>query len=1044
VQPELAWSPLTKDFGAINVGSSSSDQTFTLTNSGGSTATGCSAPTIDDTTNFTIATDNCGTSDLAGSNATCTVLIHANPGTTGVKTATLSRACTWGGTATTTTNQIVVTGVEPSLAWSPLTKDFGKVNVGSNSSTQTFTLTNSGSGTASGCSAPSLSNSTDFSITTDNCGTADLAGSAATCTVLVRANPASAGALSTTLSRTCTVGGSPSTTANQIIVTGLEAFTENWPFDFGSDASYTFDSSKIDFTGGVARLTGTDQTDDDNTASGFGGGILSGASWDATNGYLRLAQTGSPTNRAELDPSWTPNYANILGYWKLDGSGSIADAATIPAAIGTAGTTKNPNGTGMSYSTGKINQGINFDGVDDEISSYNPGISFTDDTFTVTGWFKANAGSSGTDGLFGTIQWDPSYATLNLTAIYIGSDDSLGFQSEDTTLNILAFSGGSVRDGKWHHFAVIRDKANSTDSIYVDTLLVASAADTRTGNFNLASSPSVIQYGHDPGNKFDGQLDEVTLWNGALSPSDLAKIYDRQFAKYSGTVTSRVMDALSTGLSWTTLSWKPTLPFQKELPDYSGGSIQNETSTDYGAIATNTLMNGIVGLWHLDETSGTTGAGSVKDASGQSNNGTPNSTMIFGADGILGKTPSFDGTATGSIEVANNANLSFDTSQSFTLQAWIKTSVGSIGSSAKILVKRDTASSTGAYTLQLAQNKYPELELEGAGALTGAYDSSLDVRDGKWHHIVAVVDRSAGYAYLYRDGVLRGSTAVTANLSTTAPLGIGSWTNAPADYNEEFNGSIDEVAIWSRALSAAEILQLYRRGTNRIKYQARVCSAADCSDDATGANWKGPDGTNQTYFSELDNRSGQSATPSGTVLATLPAMLFSNFTSPFGTSRYFQYRAILESDDVGTGCNYGSGATWCSPELKSVTVDPTHYDSSAPSLIGKTGVAYDSLSNLVETLGAACPSGIGYNLGIGASSGTATWYWWDSTANSGAGGWVAASGASAQSNPAAAIATNLAAFSTELGTGTVYFKAYLKSSGSSACELDNLALSGIH
>ena len=31
----------------------------------------------------------------------------------------------------------------------------------------------------------------------------------------------------------------------------------------------------------------------------------------------------------------------------------------------------------------------------------------------------------------------------------------------------------------------------------------------------------------------------------------------------------------------------------------------------------------------------------------------------------------------------------------------------------------------------------------------------------------------------------------------------------------------------------------------------------------------------------------------------------------------FQYRAIMESDDTSTNCDYGSGATWCSPELKS-------------------------------------------------------------------------------------------------------------------------------
>lgn len=274
VQPVLAWSPLTNDFGNVNLGSSSANQTFTLTNSGGSTATGCSAPSITDTTNFTIATDNCGTNTLAGGSATCTVLIHANPTTNGVKTTTLSRTCTWGGTASTTALQIVTTGISPTLAWSPLTKDFGNVNVGSNSATQTFTLTNSGTATATGCSAPSIADTTNFTITADNCTTNTLAGGTTTCTVDVRANPASSGAKATTLSRTCTFGGTASTTSNQIVTVGLypslawSGLTKdfgNLEYAYGKSASTIFtltNSGNGDATGCSApTLTGVDPTE---------------------------------------------------------------------------------------------------------------------------------------------------------------------------------------------------------------------------------------------------------------------------------------------------------------------------------------------------------------------------------------------------------------------------------------------------------------------------------------------------------------------------------------------------------------------------------------------------------------------------------------------------------------------------------------------------------------------------------------------------------------------------------------------------------------
>ncbi len=221
VTPSLAWSPLTFAFGSVNVGSNSATQTFTLTNSGGGTATGCSAPSITDTTNFTITADTCGTSNLVGSGATCTVIVQGNPTTAGAKATTLSRTCTVGGTTTTTLNQIVVTGVAPLLAWSPLTNAFGNVYIGSNSGPQIFTLTNSGTATATACSAPSITDMTDFTVIADTCGTSTLAGSSATCSVTLRANPTTTGTKTTTLSRTCTFGGTSTTTANGISVTGL-------------------------------------------------------------------------------------------------------------------------------------------------------------------------------------------------------------------------------------------------------------------------------------------------------------------------------------------------------------------------------------------------------------------------------------------------------------------------------------------------------------------------------------------------------------------------------------------------------------------------------------------------------------------------------------------------------------------------------------------------------------------------------------------------------------------------------------------------------
>ena len=46
-------------------------------------------------------------------------------------------------------------------------------------------------------------------------------------------------------------------------------------------------------------------------------------------------------NCAELDASWTPQYAGIVAYWQLNGTGSLSTSDTIPATEGASGTSTN-------------------------------------------------------------------------------------------------------------------------------------------------------------------------------------------------------------------------------------------------------------------------------------------------------------------------------------------------------------------------------------------------------------------------------------------------------------------------------------------------------------------------------------------------------------------------------------------------------------------------------------------------------------------------------------------------------------------------------
>src|SRR5690606_20596420 len=110
-------------------------------------------------------------------------------------------------------------------------------------------------------------------------------------------------------------------------------------------------------------------------------------------------------------------------------------------------------------------------------------------------------------------------------------------------------------------------------------------------------------------------------------------IYDRQKATYAGTLTSPVVD-YDTEQVYESLDWKSTLPFFKELPD--GGGANSESTEDYSDLYSSALMEGVVGLWHMNN--------SWNDTSGNSNDGTASGNATFTTASKFGShAGSFDG-----------------------------------------------------------------------------------------------------------------------------------------------------------------------------------------------------------------------------------------------------------------------------------------------------------------------------------------------------------------------------------------------------------------
>lgn len=786
-------------------------------------------------------------------------------------------------------------------------------------------------------------------------------------------------------------GCTPSVAPKKVPFTKIfsgDPFTTRLQFEDGTDTQYEF-GTRIELSGGSARLIGADQADDDDLATGFGGGVALGVALNSPG--LKLGALAGCDGRVadcagagELSSLWTPRYANLAGYWPLDGAiGTFASGTTIKAKVGSDGTV---GGSGGSFINARVAQGISTGGT--AVVTSGP-FSAQTTNVTMAAWVYMTAASvtngfillngNGNNGGYGLYIGNGSGGNGNKICV-------LNSGSQWNTLS----ASPSLAQNTWTHLAVTRD--TSTWTLFVNGVAVT----TGTGNPGVTTDPGLIGAG------FPGYIDDAAFWNVPLTAAEIDTIYRTQAATRSGGFISRVMDSNSVIASWTTLDWRSALPSGKALPDSVASSAQSESTADYAALQDSSLMTGIAALWHLDEIAGTTGAGSIADTSGKSRALTPGGDISFGGSGRFERAAVFGG---------NNSTLSVTASTPLlttasTLSLWVRLNSRGTGDSQPMLAK----SAGFNFAIDGATGM---LEFYSGGAWRKAASGSLSLKE--WHHVALV--QASTQTLLYLDGVLVHTSSLMPDAAATF-LELGGRSDAlSAPYT--LNGQMDEVSIWSRPLTSIEIKSLYARGAGRLKFQVRSCSTSDCG---TGI-WKGPDGSANSWFSESYNRATQSASPAGVVLATAPRMTLFNFTSPPSNNRYFQYRVVLESwtaDPVAM------------PEVRSVVIGPSRYATTRPTIQIHDPIEYNKLTSIIEKLGAGgCPGGIRYSISYDKSF----WLYFDGTE------WTLSDGSVFATNDIASLNSGLVQL-TSIEKMPIYLRAHLGSNGSQRCELDELVIQG--
>ncbi len=210
--------------------------------------------------------------------------------------------------------------------------------------------------------------------------------------------------------------------------------------------------------------------------------------------------------------------------------------------------------------------------------------------------------------------------------------------------------------------------------------------------------------------------------------------------------------------------------------------------------------SGLVSWWQAE-------SNALDSADG--NNGTLVGNVTY-APGRVGQAFSFDGTSS-YVSIPSTGNINFSGTMPMTIETWVYRTGGA---SVMNIVGKRNACSLGEIQYQLAFDPAAGLSFgSGNGVLVG---TQRQLPMNTWQHLAATYDGTTVVVYINGQAVASGAGSLGA--ATTAPLEIGRSGDC-----ELFAGLIDEVSIYNRGLSAAEIQSIYTADG------AGKCKLPDCS-----------------------------------------------------------------------------------------------------------------------------------------------------------------------------------------------------------------------
>lgn len=455
--------------------------------------------------------------------------------------------------------------------------------------------------------------------------------------------------------------------------------------------------------------------------------------------------------------------------------------------------------------------------------------------------------------------YSESSSTVDDPLVNIGTDNDADTDGADSTVDLFIRNSGTqlnhvhgtrpAYDGQWHHVALVDSGGRLTLYIdgEIDSLTPLNYVPGPTPR-NVTSIGAIVrQAGATLSAYFRGKVDEVAVWERDLTQDEVKGVIaggiqtpvpafapfitrepvgasnlligDAYTLRASGGGTrpltyqwlkddAPVAGATSPALALTALQVSDSGAYKLRVTNGSGATTSATATLVVGGVPAPNLTNGVVAYWPLDEAQGT----KTPDIASGFDLDLVNLTAADVKPGKWGKAFTFDLARQTLLTRVHTAGEALPIYQypDFSVSLWVK---GPLQTDKRVFSEGSTKTTQPLFNIG-THNAGTDGGVDSyirtdAGATSGDHRHSIAIAfDDLWHHI-AYVQREVGgvmQAVMYIDGVkddivLGPVRPLSAN--TTSVGGI-----LRATPSAWYTGQIDDVVLWNRALSEAEVQQL--------------------------------------------------------------------------------------------------------------------------------------------------------------------------------------------------------------------------------------------